>query len=215
VLLPPRDLGLFGIAKRSLLLAQLPAQMAMYSILATVPRLHTQGRARELETLMRGASTWAALPALGAIVALVLFPGPILRIVFGESFESGAPVILPLALGALAMVLLGNPAYVLLMTGHQRLVLVVNGVSFVALVIGASLGARWYGTVGLATGSAASVVLQNSLLWWLVHRELGLWTHVGWPTWSGLSSARTSQDNLPRDPERLPTPLAEGEPIPS
>jgi O-antigen/teichoic acid export membrane protein len=214
-LLSPRDLGMYGVAKRCMLLAQLPVQMAMYAIVATVPRLHAQGRTPDLEKLVRGAATWAAIPALGAIVALVLLPGPILHLVFSHSYDGAAPVILPLALGALALVLLGNPSYVLLMTGRQRLVLAVNGVSAVAMVAGASIGALWYGAVGLAAGSAASLALQNVLLWWLVRRELGLWTHVGIPAWPALSRSRTSEDNSPREPERLRGPLADGEPIPS
>jgi O-antigen/teichoic acid export membrane protein len=86
--------------------------------------------------------------------------------------------VLILAVGYLALVLAGNPHYVLTMTGRQRPVLVVNLVSALVLVAAGYVAGRFFGAAGLAAGSASSLLVQNGLLWWMARRELGLWTHV-------------------------------------
>ena len=48
-LLTPEALGLYGAAKRSLLMAAMPVQMATLTIVSTIPRLHAHGRTAELE----------------------------------------------------------------------------------------------------------------------------------------------------------------------
>jgi len=180
-LLSPEALGLYGAAKRSLLLAAMPVQMAMLTVLATIPRLHAQGRLRELERVVRGAAAWAAVPSLVALAALALFPEAILRLIFTGAYVGAAPTVLVLITGHLVLVLSGNPPHVLTMTGRHRTVVAVNLAAAMVLLVGGAVGAKWYGAPGLAAGSAASLALQNGLLWWLARRRLGIWTHVGWP----------------------------------
>ena len=177
-LLAPEALGLYGAAKRSLLLAAMPVQMAMMIVMASIPRLQAQGRTRELERVVRQAATYAAVPALVAIVLLALFPETILRWAFGGSYAGAAPTVLVLTLGYLVLVLSGNPPYVLTMTGHHRTVVVVNLIAAIVLLVFGAIGAKWYGAPGLAAGSAASFALQNGLLWWFARRRLGISTHV-------------------------------------
>ncbi len=180
-LLEPDALGLYGAAKRSLLLAAMPVQMAMMVVMASVPRLYALGRTAELERVVRRAANFAAVPALLAILLLALFPETILQGVFGGSYAGAAPTVLVLILGYLVLVLTGNPPYVLTMTGHHRTVAVVNLLAAIVLVVVGALGAKWFGAPGLAAGSAASFALQNGLLWWLARRRLGVSTHVTLP----------------------------------
>ena len=181
VLLSPVDLGLYGAAKRILLLAAMPVQMAMMAVVSAVPRLHAQGRTRELERLLRTAATAAAAPALLALMLLAVCPGTVLRLVFGRAYAAAAPAVWVLLFGHLVLVLSGNPPHVLAMTGRHRTVVGVNLVAAMMLIVGGAAGARRWGPAGLAAGSAASLALQNVALWWLAHRQLGLWTHVRWP----------------------------------
>ena len=180
-LLAPEELGLYGAAKRSLLLAAMPVQMAMMTVMATIPRLHAQDRPQELERIVRQAANYAAVPALLAIFLLTLFPETMLRLAFGGSYTGAAPTVLVLAIGYLVLILSGNPPYVLTMTGRHREVVVVNLIAAVALVVVGAIGAIWFGATGLAAGSAASFALQNGLLWWLARRRLGVLTHVTLP----------------------------------
>jgi O-antigen/teichoic acid export membrane protein len=177
-LLTSAEVGLYGTAKRSLLTAAMPVQMAALTVVASVPRLYAQSRTGELQKLVRGAATAAAVPALLALAFLVLFCRPILSFLLRDEYAAASGIVVILALGYLALVALGNPQYVLTMTGRHRAVLVVNVISAVLMMSVGTIGGRLYGAVGLAGASALSMTLQNGLLWWIARRELGIWTHV-------------------------------------
>lgn len=195
--LEPDALGLYGAAKRSLLLAAMPIQMAMMVVMASVPRLHAQGRTQELERTVRRAANYAAVPALAAIALLALFPETMLHLAFGGSYAGAASTVLVLTLGYLVLVISGNPPYVLTMTGRHRTVAMVNLAAAVVLLVVGSLGARWYGAPGLAAGSAASCALQNGLLWWFARRHVGVFTHVSLPR--RTATAKTSPSRITLD----------------
>src|SRR5207302_1008652 len=133
-LLTHEALGLYGAAKRSLLLAAMPVQMAMLTVLSTIPQLNAQRRTAELERLVRSAATAAAIPALLALIVLTLFPRQLLGIVLGSSYAGADTTLIVLALGHYVLVLTGNPQYVLTMTGRHRMVLAVNVLSAVVLI---------------------------------------------------------------------------------
>jgi O-antigen/teichoic acid export membrane protein len=178
-LLTQEALGLYGAAKRSLLLAAMPVQMAMLTIVSTIPWLHVQARTAELERVLRSAATLAAIPSLVALCALTIFPAQVLGIVFGASYSGAKTSLVVMSLGHLILVLSGNPQHVLSLTGRHRLVLVVNLASAAVLAIVGVVAGRAFGAPGLAAGAAISLALQNGVLWWLARRELGIWTHVG------------------------------------
>ncbi|HMC12382.1 MAG TPA: lipopolysaccharide biosynthesis protein [Pirellulaceae bacterium] len=215
-LLTSEALGLYGAAKRSLLVAAMPVQMAMLTIVSAIPRLHAQARSAELERVVRGAANAAAIPALLGLGVLTIFPRQIMSMVFGGAYTGAETTMLVLALGHYVLVLAGNPQHVLTMTGRHRAVLAVNFASAIMLVVVGTAGAYAFGAPGLAAGSAASLILQNSVLWWLARRELGIWTHVGL---SQRDRARVSE-MLPQDGPAPRQPLSADlthspEPLPS
>ncbi len=214
-LLTSEALGLYGAAKRSLLITAMPAQMAMLTIVSTIPRLHAHGRTAELQRVVRGAATSAAVPALAALLALALFPRQLLSLVFDGRFAGAESTLLVMALGYFVLVITGNPQQLLTMTGRHRTVLAVNIASALTLVIVGVIGGYVFGAPGLAAGAAASLALQNGALWWLARRELGIWTHIGL-LWSLPHRADPSAAHVslpPREPnaagcDRLPDPLS-------
>jgi O-antigen/teichoic acid export membrane protein len=178
-ILSAEELGLYGAAKRSLLIAAMPVQMAMLTIVSLIPRLHAQRKKHQLEQVVRSAATAAAIPSLAAIALLILFPRQVLTFVLGGAYANAAPALVVMAVGHIILVLSGNPQHVLAMTGRHRAVLVVNLLSAVVLLALGAIGARLFGAIGLAAAAATSVALQNGLLWAVARRELGIWTHVG------------------------------------
>ena len=74
MLLDAGELGLYGAAKRCQLLAQMPVQMAMMTVISTIPRLHAQGRLADLQRVVRAAATLAAMPSLIVLALLALMP---------------------------------------------------------------------------------------------------------------------------------------------
>ena len=187
-LLPPDQLGIYGVAKRSMLLTAMPVQMAMLAIIAAIPRLHAQQRRGELQDLMRGSAGLAAVPALGAIVLLVLFPEPILQFLFGGSYSGAAPLIRILAIGQAALVFVGNPSNVLYLTGSHRTALAVNLTAVAAITLCGPLSVVYFGVVGLAWTMSGALVLQYLLQWWFARQRTGVWTHVSLPKSALLNS---------------------------
>jgi O-antigen/teichoic acid export membrane protein len=180
--LPPEDLGEYGVAKRCMLLTAMPVQMAMLSVAAAIPRLHAQGRRTALQNLLRGSAGLAALPSLAAMVLLVVFPGFVLSKLFGDSYGGAVLPMRILAVGNLVLILTGNPINPLTLTGYHRLVLPVNLLSAVFIAIAGPLAGMKFGVAGLSWVSTGALTLQNGLLWWLAWRKVGIWTHVGLPS---------------------------------
>jgi O-antigen/teichoic acid export membrane protein len=181
VLLPADDLGVYGVAKRCLLLVAMPVQMAMLATIGAIPRFYAQQRRGELQNLLRTATTLAAIPSLGAISLLVLFPHEALQLLFGSSYGQAAPMIRILSVGYLALVLVGTPVNMLTLTGHHRTALVINVVSTALMIVLGPLAAAQFGVIGLAWTAAAALFAQCALQWWFAYELTGVWTHVGLP----------------------------------
>lgn len=93
---------------------------------------------------------------------------------FGPGFPAGAPALAILALGQFVNVACGSVGTVLIMTGHERLV--VRRISVAAAanaILSAALIPIW-GAIGAAIGSATSTILWNVLLAWDVRQRLGI-----------------------------------------
>ena len=179
MMLEGEDLGIYGAAKRSMLLVAMPVQMAMLTVISTIPELHAQQRRGELEVLLRKSAFVAAVPAIAALVMLVCFPEQILGIIFGGHYTAASGPLMILALGHFVLIVSGNPAHVLTMTGRERSVVIVNLLAALVLVVGGPLATRQFGILGLAGASAMSLSVQNIVLWWLAKKQVGVWTHVG------------------------------------
>lgn len=175
------DLGYYSVAKQCMLLAAMPVQMAMMTILPSIPRYWAQQRKVELEKILRSTATYAAIPSFVALGLLCLFPEQLLNIAFGEDYIGASRTVLILIFGHLILVLCGNPPHILAMTGKQSTVVAVNVLSAAVLVIVGYFAAGRYGAAGLAAASSASLAVQHGVLWWLARKKLELWTHIGRP----------------------------------
>jgi O-antigen/teichoic acid export membrane protein len=209
------DLGLYGAAKRSLLIAAMPVQMATLTIVSSIPRLFAQSRMAELERVIRGAATIAAVPSILALALLVVFPGPILSFFLRDSYSQAGSMVIVLAAGYLVLTLSGNPQHVLTMTGRHRAVLAVNALSVLTLVLVGIVGAFLFGAAGLAAGSAASLIVQNGVLWWLARRDLGIWTHIEVPGTNQAPSKATLPHALADRTSHSSEIVQSPEPVPS
>ncbi len=168
-------------AAGALMLVALPLQMAMMVALPVVPRLRAQNRTKDLEKFLRSTASYAAVPSLLAAAALLMFPGQILAIVFGSEYAAAATILVVMILGQIVGIVVGNPPYILAMAGQQRTVFSVNLAAAAVMAIFGTIGALKFGATGLAIGAAASLIVQQATLWWVAHRRLGIWTHLGRP----------------------------------
>lgn len=169
------DVGVYGAALR---VASLTAfvLLAVNSITARrYAYLHAEGRRGELEDLARRSTGLMVLAAAPIVIALLAVPGLVLG-VFGAEFPRGAGALRLLVLGQAVNVLTGSVGYLLMMTGHERLMRDTIVAAGVANVLLNALLVPRYGMTGAAAATAASLAGMNLASMVLVHRHLGIRT---------------------------------------
>lgn len=169
VLSGPYDVGLYQVARRLAEFAVFAAGAASAVGLPRLARAHAERRADRLQAtvdVMNLVSVGSTL----AIVLGLLAAGPFALRLFGPEFAQGYPVLLVLALGRLAAVLLGPAGDLLLMTGHHRRLGRVN-VVFAALnlVLNVALIPR-FGALGAAIATSVAALGWTAWLYGLARR---------------------------------------------
>lgn len=172
MLLKPQDVGLYSVANRIGLLAQmflLPIQMV------AAPRIAhawSRGEAKEVQRITAEAVRGALILSLPAIVVMLLIPRAPLSI-FGAEFARADDALRIIALAQLSLVMIGPGQILLPMINAERLAVRCMLAAFVVQVIATASLAPPFGIVGAAIGRlTGSVVLASSLV-------LAIWKHSG------------------------------------
>lgn len=142
--------------------------------------LYSEGKLAELEKVATKVSVLMSFAALPIFAATMLFPEEILSI-FGSEFSEASLLLMIMAAGQFANLITGSVGYVLIMTGHERIMR--NNVIFIALLnvcLNLLLVSR-YGAVGAAVTTAVSLALQNLIAAWLVYKYVGITTTPALP----------------------------------
>jgi O-antigen/teichoic acid export membrane protein len=144
-----------------------------------IAELWTKGKKRELEIVLRGATTLATLPSLAGLVVFLFASSRIMQIAFGSHrFGRGGIILVILAAGLVLDVAAGSCTFALIMTGHHKLVAVAAAITLVATIGGEIIGAHIAGMTGIAVASSGATVLQNVLLTGFAKQRLGIWTQA-------------------------------------
>ena len=122
-----------------MLLIGLPLQLVGLTIVASISELHAQGRLASLQRLLRDSATLAVIPALIALLALLVFGDRISALIFGPYYAAAGTPLRLLCLGQIAFVCAGSAELTLIMTGRQRIALFVNLGTTLALAVGGTL----------------------------------------------------------------------------
>ncbi len=164
--------GVFRVAMRG-------ADVVAFGLIAmgtvvgpTLASAHAVGDHARLERVARGAARAALLWALPVAAVLTVAGGPILALVFGPAFASGAPALAVLSLGQVVNASTGPLTVVLAMTGLERgSALGHAGAALVTLGLGLAL-VPVLGITGAALATAAGVIARNAIMVAIVHRGL-------------------------------------------
>ena len=178
-LLGSEDAALYGAAARIITLVVLPAMIVSAVVPPMIAELYTQGRKDELEKVMRGSATLSAIPALAILLIFIFGGGPLLGMIYGPYYTDAALVLAILSLGQLASAWAGPCAQLLLMSGHDKALLVIN-VFAVAFAVAASLlFIDIWGMHGIAAAYALAVTLQNAAMVTYGYKKIGVKTYIG------------------------------------
>lgn len=176
--LPKAEVALYGADLKLIQIIALPLVIANMIVQPTIPRLNATNDRESLGKILRGVATATAIPSILAASVFVLAPDVMLRFVFGEGYERGAMALGILAIGQVVNVWVGPCMNVLTLTGYHKTVMaVVLAVGMVAIAAYVTVP-LYFGIEGLATVTAAALIVQNLGIWFLVKKRMGIWTHA-------------------------------------
>lgn len=174
-----QEVAVYGAAARIITVVTIPLTMASAILAPMIAELHAQGQKDRLEKVLRVVATLGGLPAVAVIVLFVFAGQPGLELLYGDAlYREGWPVLVLLGLGQLVNVWSGVCVQLLMMTGHQRAVMVITLASSALAILGALLAVRPFGMYGVACAFAAGVALQNIIMVIHSYRMLGVRSYM-------------------------------------
>lgn len=188
LLLSAVDTSMFSAGQRLALLLVLPLTALQVVLAPVVARARTTGvtpgsgagtgRGSELERLVRTGATVATGLALVLALPIVVAPGHVVELVYGDGFSRAVPVLLLVSVGSLGNVATGMAGTTLSMLGRED---VAARVQWSGVVLRVALGVP-AALVGGLVGLSGSALLVSSIvftvMWWRSRRALGIATHV-------------------------------------
>lgn len=172
----PSEVFFYAGATRLVLYVAAPYTILQGVTPPLIAELYAQDRKRELQHALRSVAAIAGLPALIVLLVFVVYGHFVLSHVYRPIYAQGAMVLAVLSLGRVVTVWTGSSGISLMMTGHQRAVMVVT-IAFGLLSIAFGvLGAALFGAIGVATATAGAAALANIAQLLVAKRATGIWT---------------------------------------
>ncbi len=168
---PSSAVGQYGVAVRTALLTGF-ILVSVNSVIA--PRFATLYAAGDMQTLgsvARRSTRMIALLAAPILLIFVLIPGTVLSL-FGAEFRAGATALRILAAGQFVNAACGSVGYLLMMSGHEKVVRDNVLMAAILNLAGNAILIPRLGITGAAIATSASIAIQNLAAVWLVRRHL-------------------------------------------
>jgi O-antigen/teichoic acid export membrane protein len=172
------DVALYGAASRLVFFVATPLIVVSQVVPPIIAELHARGEREQLERTLRSVSTVAGLPAVMVLVAFIAAGGFILSVAYGPYFRHAATVLVILSCARLVAVCTGSSGVTLMMTGHQRTMMLITVGTGVLALIAEILLAPSYGITGVAAATCAAQILLNGLQLVFARIHVGIWTHA-------------------------------------
>jgi O-antigen/teichoic acid export membrane protein len=172
------DVALYGAASRLVFFVATPLIVVSQVVPPIIAELHARGERSQLERTLRSVSTVAGLPAALVLVAFIGAGGFILSLAYGPYFRNAATVLVILSCARLVAVCTGSSGVTLMMTGHQRTMMLITVGSGAFALTAEILLAPAYGITGVAAATCAAQILLNGLQLVFARIHVGIWTHA-------------------------------------
>jgi O-antigen/teichoic acid export membrane protein len=173
-----QEVAVYAAAARLVTFIAMPLLVINLVLPPVIAEMYAQGKTVRLERTLRTFSTIAGVPSMVFLIGFMLLGGPILGLVYGGYYTSGAGILVLLSAAKVAAVWSGSCGLVLQMTGHHKEMLRVSLLTSPLFIVGALLVVGDYGPVGVAAAAAVTTVLQNVIMVLTAKRLTGMWTHV-------------------------------------
>jgi O-antigen/teichoic acid export membrane protein len=172
------DVAIYGSAARLIIVVSISLIIVNSVVSPVVADLFYKNEHGRLEDIIRTGTTLAAVPSLLAVLLFFFFGGQLLGILYGPFYSSGYVILFVLSLGQLFNVVSGPCGMVLLMTGHQRIMMAISISTSTMAIVASVFAAIHTGTIGVAAVFSAAIVVQNMLMIYFVRRRVGISTFM-------------------------------------
>ncbi len=170
-----RSVGIYGVVVRTASLTSFILVAVNTIIAPKFAALYAQGDREALRVLARGSTKVITLVALPLLLLFITIPKQILGL-FGSEFSEGAFALRLLATGQFVNVATGSVGYLLMMTGHERLMQYnLTMVTALNITLGLILIPR-YGIIGAALSTSLSIAVLNIVSVILAYKKLSILT---------------------------------------
>jgi O-antigen/teichoic acid export membrane protein len=172
------DVAIYGSAARLVVVVSISLMIVNSVVSPVVADLFYRDKHGRLEDIIRTGATLAAVPSLLAVLLFSFFGGQLLGILYGPFYSSGYVILFVLSLGQLFNVVSGPCGMVLLMTGHQRIMMAISISTSTMAIVASVFAAIHTGAIGVAAVFSAAIVVQNMLMIYFVRRRVGISTFM-------------------------------------
>ena len=167
------EVGVYEIASKVVLLILMPLDLSSFIIAPMIGELYAQGDRVRLQRLYKAVTKWMLTISILLFLMIVLLARPILAF-FGLEFVAGVSVLYLLAFGHLANVSTGAVGWVLIMSGHSRVHMLISALSILAAIVLSLLLIPAYGMIGAAIVVSLVEITVNVVRLAAVIRLLGI-----------------------------------------
>lgn len=176
------QVGIYSVAARTALATGLPLAAINTVVGSAFARIYAQGEMQELRDYACNGAFLVTIATVPVAALLCFFPSEILFL-FGNSFVPGAPSLIVLTLGQVVAAITGSVGFLLVMSGHEKLLRnTVIGGAVLNVILNAILIPSM-GILGAAIATAASTVFINIVAWIVVYWKFSFFVFPT-PVWS-------------------------------
>lgn len=169
----PERAGSYRIASQLAMFVGLPLTAISAAMAPAMAAMYATGRIDELRLQCRAAARLIVLAAIVIAVAIAIAGREVLR-AFGPEFEQGFYAALVLSAAYLFHSAMATSGYLLIMTGHERLMASILSVGALLNLMGVLLLVPLYGLLGAAIATGASLCLVSAFCALFAKRLTGI-----------------------------------------
>ena len=180
------DVALYGSSAKLLIILSLVVSLSYAVLPPIIAEMNKKGEFEKLQNILRAFAFGNTLVVAPIILIILLFPSYVLELFFGESYIAAASVLIILSIGKLINVVTGIRGYVLILTGHGPILMKISLISGILNIVFCSLGATYWGVIGVSFGAMSAMIIQCLLEMIAVKHKLGIWTHLSFNEFKNL-----------------------------
>jgi len=170
----PAEVGIYNVAFQASLFVSFGLQTANLITTQEYATLQAENKMERLESFAIKTSRINMLIGLAALVPMIFFAGPLIRILFGNDFSGAYSLLIIQAVGRGISLIFGEPGFILNMGGYEKTTVRIFGATALLNVVLCFIAIPLAGATGAALASSFSLIMWRALAWAAVKSKVGI-----------------------------------------